>query len=86
MVQMLLVEPSDTLLKKPNPDAFESSFLVEQGTKVYAEEDISNYNAMVNVPLMDGVAMRTVFSSQVDPGIYQNVMTGKKALVHKTMI
>ena len=60
MVQMLLVEPSDTLPKNLI-DAFESSFLVEQGTKVYAEEDISNYNAMVNVPLMDGVAVELYF-------------------------
>mgnify|MGYP006242413077 FL=1 len=68
------------ITKKPNPDAFESSFSVEHGSKVYAEEDISNYNAMVNVPLMDGVALRAVFSSQVDPGIYQNVMTGRKGV------
>ncbi|MBH36561.1 MAG: TonB-dependent receptor [Gammaproteobacteria bacterium] len=68
------------ITNKPNPEAFESSFSVEYGSKVYAEEDINNYNAMVNVPLIEGVALRAVFSSMVDPGIYQNVMTGKKGV------
>ena len=65
------------ITNKPNPEKFESKISLEHGSKKFAVEDVQNYNAMVNVPLSSNVALRAVFSSAVDPGIYQNVMTGK---------
>ena len=68
------------ITNKPNTEKFESKLSVELGDKEFAVEAIENYNAMVNVPLSNNVALRAVYSSAIDPGIYQNVMTGKKGV------
>ena len=68
------------ITNKPNTEKFESKLSVELGDKEFAVEAIENYNAMVNVPLSSNVALRAVYSSAIDPGIYQNVMTGKKGV------
>ena len=68
------------ITNSPNTEKFESKLSVELGDKEFAVEAIENYNAMVNVPLSSNVALRAVYSSAIDPGIYQNVMTGKKGV------
>jgi iron complex outermembrane receptor protein len=37
-----------------------------------------NYNFMVNVPFSENFAMRAVYTSGENPGIYQNIATGRK--------
>ena len=58
------------ITNKPNPDELEAAFSIEYGTKSKADDSISNLNAMLNVPITDKTAVRAVFSSAEDPGIY----------------
>ena len=66
------------ITNKPNPDELETAFSIEYGTKSKADDSISNLNAMLNVPITDKTAVRAVFSSAEDPGIYQNIATERK--------
>ena len=63
------------ITKKPDQSGFDSAYSVEYGKKKYAENAIVNYNAMVNVPLNDFLALRATYSQSLDPGIYQNIIT-----------
>ena len=63
------------ITKKPDASGFDYAYSVEYGKKKYAENAIVNYNAMVNVPLNDYLALRTTYSQSLDPGIYQNIIT-----------
>ena len=51
------------------------AYQLEYGKKKYAPNSAVSYNAMVNVPLNDNLAVRATYSKSLDPGIYQNVMT-----------
>ena len=66
------------ITNKPNPDELEAAFSIEYGTKSKADDSIRSFNAMVNVPITDNTAVRAIFSSAEDPGIYQNIATGRK--------
>ena len=67
------------ITNKPNPDNLEAAFSVEYGTKNKADDAIRSLNAMVNVPVIsDKAAIRAIFSSAKDPGIYQNIATERK--------
>ena len=68
------------ITNKPSTEGFASKFSVEVGEKEFAVENVQMYNAMVNVPLSENVALRAVASKSVDPGIYQNVMTGREGV------
>ena len=63
------------ITKKPDTSGFDYAYSVEYGKKKYAENTILNYNAMVNVPLNDLIALRATYSKSLDPGIYQNIIT-----------
>ena len=63
------------ITKKPDTSGFDYAYSVEYGKKKYAENTILNYNAMVNVPLNDVLALRATYSKSLDPGIYQNIIT-----------
>ena len=66
------------ITNKPNPDNLEAAFSLEYGTKKNAEDSIRSLNGMVNVPVTENSAIRAVFSSAEDPGIYQNIATERK--------
>lgn len=62
----------------PQFDEFEGNVTVEAVDKKLADDTGLNYNFMVNVPLSENFAMRAVYTSGENPGIYQNVATGRK--------
>ena len=62
----------------PSFDEFEGNVTLEYSDKKLAEDSGYAYNAMVNVPLSDTMAMRAVYTSGKNPGIYQNIATGRK--------
>ncbi len=62
----------------PSFDEFEGNVTLEYSDKKLAEDSGYAYNAMVNVPLSDTIAMRAVYTSGKNPGIYQNIATGRK--------
>jgi len=66
------------ITNKPNPDNLEAAFSLEYGNKKNAEDSIRSLNGMVNVPVTENSAIRAVFSSAEDPGIYQNIATERK--------
>ena len=66
------------ITNKPNPNNLEAAFSLEYGTKKNAEDSIRSLNGMVNVPVTENSAIRAVFSSAEDPGIYQNIATERK--------
>jgi outer membrane receptor protein involved in Fe transport len=63
------------ITKMPDASGFDYSYQLEYGKKKYAPNSAVSYNAMVNVPLNDNLAVRATYSKSLDPGIYQNVMT-----------
>ena len=62
----------------PQFDEFEGNVTVEAVDKKLADDTGLNYNFMVNVPFSENFAMRAVYTSGENPGIYQNVATGRK--------
>jgi outer membrane receptor protein involved in Fe transport len=62
----------------PQFDEFEGDVTVEFVDKKLADDSGYNYNLMLNVPISENFAMRAVYTSQKDPGIYQNIATGRK--------
>ena len=66
------------ILNKPNFDGIEGNISIEMSDKELAESNGYAYNGMINIPLSDNLAIRAVFTSASDPGIYQNVATGRK--------
>ena len=62
----------------PMFDEFEANVTVEALDKKLADDTGINYNFMVNVPFSENFAMRAVYTSGENPGIYQNVATGRK--------
>ena len=62
----------------PQFDEFEGNVTVEAVDKKLADDTGFNYNFMVNVPFSENFAMRAVYTSGENPGIYQNVATGRK--------
>ena len=68
------------ITKKPDVSGFDYAYSVEYGKKKYADDSILNYNAMVNLPLNDVLALRATYSQSLDPGIYQNIITNDKSV------
>ena len=66
------------IMNKPSFDGFEGNVTLEYVDKNLAPSSGNAYNLMLNVPISDNLAVRTVFTSAEDPGIYQNVATGRK--------
>jgi len=66
------------ILNKPSFDGFEGNISLEYVDKKLASSSGNAYNLMLNVPLGDNLAVRAVFTSAEDPGIYQNIATGRK--------
>ena len=62
----------------PQFDEFEGNVTVEVIDKKLADDTGTNYNLMLNVPISENFAMRAVYTSGENPGIYQNVATGRK--------
>ena len=62
----------------PTVDEFEANVTAEYSNKNLAEDSGYALNAMVNIPLSETIALRAVMTSAKDPGIYQNVATGRK--------
>ena len=62
----------------PQFDEFEGNVTIEAIDKKLAEDSGMNYNLMVNVPFSENFAMRAVYTSGENPGIYQNIATGRK--------
>ena len=66
------------IMNKPSFDGFEGNITLEHVDKKLAPSSGSAYNLMLNVPLSDNLAVRAVFTTGEDPGIYQNIATGRK--------
>ena len=66
------------ILNQPSTDGFEGNVTLEYVDKNLAPSSGNAYNLMLNVPLGDTIAVRAVFTTAKDPGIYQNVATGRK--------
>jgi len=66
------------IMNKPSFDGFEGNVTLEYVDKNLAPSSGNAYNLMLNVPISDNLAVRAVFTSGEDPGIYQNVATGNK--------
>jgi len=66
------------ILNKPSFDGFEGNITLEHVDKKLAPNSGSAYNLMLNVPVSDNLAVRAVFTTGDDPGIYQNIATGRK--------
>ena len=66
------------ILNKPSFDGFEGNITLEHVDKKLAPSSGSAYNLMLNVPVSDNLALRAVFTTGDDPGIYQNIATGRK--------
>ena len=66
------------IMNKPSFDGFEGNISLEHVDKKLAPNSGSAYNLMLNVPLSDNLAVRAVFTTGDDPGIYQNIATGRK--------
>ena len=62
----------------PQFDEFEGNVTIEAIDKKLADDSGMNYNLMVNVPFSENFAMRAVYTSGENPGIYQNIATGRK--------
>ena len=62
----------------PNTDEFEANVTAEYSNKNLAEDSGYAVNAMLNIPLGETMALRAVMTSAKDPGIYQNIATGRK--------
>ena len=66
------------IMNKPSFDGFEGNITLEHVDKKLAPDSGSAYNLMLNVPVSDNLAVRAVFTTGEDPGIYQNIATGRK--------
>jgi len=66
------------IMNKPSFDGFEGNITLEHVDKKLASDSGSAYNLMLNVPVSDNLALRAVFTTGDDPGIYQNIATGRK--------
>ena len=66
------------ILNQPSTDGFEGNISLEYVDKKLAPNSGSAYNLMLNVPVSDNLALRAVFTTAEDPGIYQNIATGRK--------
>jgi len=66
------------IMNKPSFDGFEGNITLEHVDKKLAPDSGSAYNLMLNVPVSDNLALRAVFTTGEDPGIYQNIATGRK--------
>ncbi|HIF28937.1 MAG TPA: TonB-dependent receptor, partial [Candidatus Marinimicrobia bacterium] len=66
------------IMNKPSFDGFEGNISLEHVDKKLAPNSGSAYNLMLNVPVSDNLALRAVFTTGEDPGIYQNIATGRK--------
>ena len=66
------------IMNKPSFDGFEGNITLEHVDKKLAPSSGSAYNLMLNVPLSENLAVRAVFTTGEDPGIYQNIATGRK--------
>jgi len=66
------------IMNKPSLDGFEGNVTLEYSDKNLAPSSGNAYNLMLNVPVSDNLAVRAVFTTGDDPGIYQNIATGRK--------
>jgi outer membrane receptor protein involved in Fe transport len=66
------------LTNLPDASGFEGNVTLKIFDKKLAAESGYTINAMVNIPLMENLALRAVGTIAKDPGIYQNVATGRK--------
>jgi len=66
------------ITKMPSFDGVEGNIALEYLDKQLADDSGYSYNAMVNFPLSDTMAMRVVTTTGKNPGIYQNIATGAK--------
>jgi iron complex outermembrane receptor protein len=62
----------------PTLGEFEANVTAEYTNKNLADDSGYTVNGMVNIPLGDTMALRAVVTSAMDPGIYQNIATGRK--------
>jgi iron complex outermembrane receptor protein len=62
----------------PTLGEFEANVTAEYTNKNLADDSGYTVNGMVNIPLGDTMALRAVVTSAKDPGIYQNIATGRK--------
>ncbi|MGA0265708.1 MAG: TonB-dependent receptor [Lysobacterales bacterium] len=66
------------ITNKPDASEFAGNVTLEYVHKKMAENSGYTVNAMLNIPLAENLALRAVGTLAEDPGIYQNVATGRK--------
>ncbi len=66
------------LTNQPSTAGFEGNVTLEYIHKNLADESGYTANAMLNIPLGEHFALRAVGTMAKDPGIYQNIATGRK--------
>ena len=66
------------ITNKPDASEFAGNVTLEYVHKNLAEESGHTVNAMLNIPLAENLALRAVGTLAKDPGIYQNIATGRK--------
>jgi len=65
------------ITNKPDTSGAYGKVQIGYGEKTKASDSITRLNAMYNLPLTSSVALRAVYASNVSPGIYKNIQTGK---------
>ena len=65
------------IVNKPDTSGSYGKVQIGYGEKTKASDPITRFNAMYNLPLTETYALRMVYSSNVSPGIYKNIQTGK---------
>ena len=61
---------------KPDTSASYGKIRIGRGDKVKAKDQEKSLEMMYNLSLSDSLALRTVYSQLVSPGIYKNIQTG----------
>jgi iron complex outermembrane receptor protein len=65
------------IVNKPDLSGNYGKVQIGYGEKTKASDSITRFNAMYNLPLTSVYALRMVYTSNVSPGIYKNIQTGK---------
>ena len=65
------------ITNKPDSSASYGKIRIGYGDKVKASDPETSIEMMYNLSLSDSLALRTVYSQLVSPGIYKNIQTGK---------
>jgi outer membrane receptor protein involved in Fe transport len=65
------------ITNKPDTSGNYGKVQIGYGEKTKASDSITRFNAMYNLPLTSNYALRMVYTSNVSPGIYKNIQTGK---------